>query len=69
MSNRNKITYGCETCISAMLLQSDLNKLRLSPLTKLDKFYINSESNRLLQIYNINFIEYNDPIYFQIIHP
>ena len=41
MSNRNKITRGCETCISVMLLQSDLNKWRLSQLAKLDKVYIN----------------------------
>ena len=26
MSNRKKITRGCETCISSMLIQSDLNK-------------------------------------------
>ena len=26
MSNISNITCGCETCISAMLLQSDLNK-------------------------------------------
>ena len=29
MSNINNITCGCEKCISAMLLQYDLNKLRL----------------------------------------
>ena len=42
MNNRNNITCGGETCISAMLLQSDLNKCRLSQLAKLDKLYINS---------------------------
>ena len=26
MSNRNNITFGCDTWISAMLIQSDLNK-------------------------------------------
>ena len=26
MNNRNKITCGCKTCISAMLLKSDINK-------------------------------------------
>ena len=26
MINRNNIKYGCETCISDMLLQYDLNK-------------------------------------------
>ena len=30
MSNRNNITCGCETCISGMLLQQDLNKWRIS---------------------------------------
>ena len=47
ISNINKITRGCETCISAMLLQQDLNKWRLSKLAKLDKLYINSYSTRL----------------------
>ena len=41
-----------------MLLQSDINKWRLSQLTKLDKLYINSASTRLLQRFNINLIEY-----------
>ena len=62
-SNRNKITCGCETCISAMLLQLDLNKWRLSQLTKLDKLYINSASTRLLQISNNYFIEYNNQVF------
>ena len=45
--NRNNITRGCKTCISAMILQSNLNKWRLSQLAKLDKLYINSESTRI----------------------
>ena len=57
MSNRNNITRGCETCMSAMLLQSDLNKWRLSQLAKLDKLYINSASTRVLQRYRHDFIE------------
>ena len=48
MSNRNNITRGCKTSISAMLLQSDLNKWRLSQLAKLDKLYIDSASTILL---------------------
>ena len=48
MSNRNKITCGCKTCISAMLLQSDLNKWRISQLAKLNRLYMNSASTRLL---------------------
>ena len=34
-SNINKITCGCETCISAMSLQYDSNKWRLIQLVKL----------------------------------
>ena len=48
MSKINKITCGFKTCISAMLLQSDLNKLRISKLAKLYKLYIYSGSTRLL---------------------
>ena len=43
MSNINKITCGCENFIGAMLLQSDVNKWRLSQVAILDKLYINSE--------------------------
>ena len=61
--NRNNITCGCKTCIIAMILQSDLNKLRLSQLFKLDKIYINSTWTRLLQISNNYFIEYKNLIF------
>ena len=47
MINRKKITCGYETCISAMLLQSDFNKWRISQFAKLDKLYMNSASMRL----------------------
>ena len=57
MNNRNNIKCGCETCISAMLLQSDFNKWILPQLSKIDKLYIKSESTRLLQISKIYFIE------------
>ena len=43
-----------------MLLQSNINKWRLSQLVKLDKLYINYESNRLLQRSNIDLIEYKN---------
>ena len=49
ISNINKITCGCKTCISAMIFQSDLNKYRISKWSKLDKLYINSASTRLLE--------------------
>ena len=49
MSKINKITCGFKTCISAMLLQSDINKRKIPQLAKLDKLYINSASTRLLQ--------------------
>ena len=41
ISNRKNITCGRKTCISAMLLQSDLNKWRISQLFKLDELHIN----------------------------
>ena len=63
MSNINNIKCGCKTCISAILLQSDLNKWRLLQLAKLGKLCINYESNRLLQRSKINFIEYNNKIF------
>ena len=50
MSNKNNIICGCKTCISAMLLQSDLNKCRISQLAQLDKLYINSASTSNLEI-------------------
>ena len=46
-----------QTFISAMLLQSDINKERLPQLAKLDKLYIDSESTELLQRSKIYFIE------------
>ena len=63
MSKRNNITCGHKTCIRAILLQSDLNKLWLSQLAKLDKLYINSVPNRIFQRYKINFIEYKNQIF------
>ena len=63
ISSRNNITCGCETCISAMLLQSDLNKWRLLQLAKLDKLYMNSASTRLLQRSKNDFIEYNNEVF------
>ena len=59
-SNINKITCGCKTFIIAMLIQSDINKWRLSQLAKIDKLYINYASTRLLQRSNNNFIEYKN---------
>ena len=57
MSNRNNVTCRCENCIIAMLLQSDINKWRISKLAKLDRLYIISESNRLLERSRNDFIE------------
>ena len=57
MININNIACRCETCISAMLLQSDLNIWRLPQFSKLDQLYINSESTRILQRYKIDIIE------------
>ena len=63
MSNRNKIKCGCKTCISAMLLQSDLNKWRISQLAKLNRLYINYASTRLLEIFKNYCIEYKKQIF------
>ena len=58
-----KITCGCETFISSMLLQSDINKCRISQLAKLDELYINSASTILLQIFKNDFIELKKQIF------
>ena len=63
MSNKNNITYGWKTFMSVMLLQSDINKWRLSKLDKLDKLYIYSASTRLLQRSKHDFIEYKNGIF------
>ena len=60
MININKITCGCQTCISGILLKSDLNKWRISQVEKLEKFCINSASTRLLQISKNDLIEYKN---------
>ena len=51
-----------------MLLQSDLNKLSLSQLSKLDKLYISSVLTILLQIHHIDCIEYNNQIFPNNLH-
>ena len=63
MSNINKITCVCKTCISNILLQSDLNKLRLSQFAKIDELYINSASTRNLEIPKNYFIEFKKQIF------
>ena len=68
MSNINNIICVCETCISAMLLQSDINKWRLSKLYKLDKFYIIYALTRLLQISKIDLIGYKNQIFPNNLH-
>ena len=62
-SNRNKITCGYKNCIGAMLIQSDLNKWRISQLAKLDQLYIDHASTRLLEISKNDFIEYKEQIF------
>ena len=56
MRNINNTTHGYKTFISAMLLQSDLNKWIISQLFKLDQLYINSASTGILQGYKNDFI-------------
>ena len=56
-SNRNNITCVFKTCLSAMLLQPYLNKLRISQLSKLDKLCINYASTRLSKRSKNDFIE------------
>ena len=62
-SNINKITSGCKTCISDMLLQSDLNKCRISQLVKLDKLYINPALTILLERFKNSLLEYRKKIF------
>ena len=49
--------------MDAKLLQSGINKWRGSQLDKLDKLYINSASNQLLQIFKNYFIQYKNKIF------
>ena len=63
MSNRNKILCEFKTCIYAILLQSDINKYRISKLDTLDKLYTNYVSTRLLHISYNDFIEYTNQIF------
>ena len=53
---QKNITCGCETCITTMSLQPDLNKWRISQLYKPDKWYNNSASTRLLETFKNDFI-------------
>ena len=46
-----------------MLLQSDLNKWRLSHLAKFDNLYIISASTRILQRSKLDLIEYKNQIF------
>ena len=66
--NIKNITCGCKTFISAVLLQSDINKWRISQLAKLDKLYINYASTRLLERSNNYFIEYKKQIFPNDLH-
>ena len=63
ISNRYNITCGYETYIIAMLLQSDLNKWRISQVDKLDKFYMNSASTIILKRPKNYFISYKNKIF------
>ena len=62
MRNIYQITCVCETCISAMLFQSDLDKWELTELAKYDKLYINTVSASLLQIYKRYYVYLNNQI-------
>ena len=46
-----------------MLLQSDLNKWKISQVDKLDKLYINSASTKLLKRSKNYFIQYKNEIF------
>ena len=63
ISDRKNITCVYKTCISAMLIQSDLNTWRISQLAKLDKLYIHFALNRLLERSKNDFIEYKKHIF------
>ena len=57
MSNINKITCVCETCISAVLLKYSLNEWCLTTLAQLYKFLINAVATMILQKYKKDYIE------------
>ena len=63
MSNKNNITCGCKTCIISLLLQLDINKWRISQISKLDQLYINYTSTRLIETSKNDLIEYNKQIF------
>ena len=52
-----------QNLLSAMSLQSDLSKWRISKLAKIDKLYIDYVSTRLLQRPNNDFIQYKNKIF------
>ena len=52
-----------KTYISAMVIQSDLNKWRLSQLAKFDRLYINSVSTRISKKSKNDFIEYKNLLF------
>ena len=68
IGSRNKIKCGCKTYMSAMLLQSDLNKWMISLVDTLDKLYVRSELTTLLQKYKKCFIEYKNEIFSNDLH-
>ena len=63
LRNRINIACVCETCISDMLLQYDLNKWRLKQLSNFEKIYIYAASTRLLKISKKYDYEYNNQIF------
>ena len=66
LRNRINIACVCETCISDMLLQYDLNKWRLKQLSNFEKIYIYAASTRLLKISKKYDYEYNNQIFPKI---
>ena len=68
ISNRNKIICGHKICISDMLLQSYLNKWRISKVDKLENLYMNYASNRFLQRFKNDFIQYKNDIFTNNLH-
>ena len=61
--NINKIACGCETCISAMLIQYDFNKWRFNKIEFFYELYINAASTRLSLRSKRYYDEYNNKIF------
>ena len=63
MINRNNITCSCESCISAVFLQTDLNKYVIKTMLEVfEILYLNDAPTRILQISKRDYDEYKKEV-------